>query len=247
MMEINMKRVWQFASLLTVVLMLMGYAQAKEDWGYTGETGPSRWASLSKDYAICKKGLAQSPINIESSQLVTASDRVMLHYHQEDLLIIDTGHSVQFKPKNTTDTLVYNDHEYALQQIHFHNQSENTIDGKHYPLEAHFVHQDNSGHLLVLAKMFEVGDRNEIIADAFERENLKRTISFNPEDLAGNVEYDYEYTGSLTTPPCSEHVQWIVVKKPGTVSEEQLDSFKEQYINNYRPIQNLNNRRILSI
>ncbi len=229
---------------VTTLLVVSGCKATTDSWGYTSEKGPGTWASLSDDYALCGEGKQQSPIDIASSTVSKeeGTDTLKFNYADTDFEIEDTGHSIEFLDSDQSNSITFNGVEYKLQQIHFHNESENTIDGIHYPLEAHFVHTDVDGQNLVLSVMFDIGEENQVLADSFD--NVGGETTFNPVDLLPQTTSYYTFTGSLTTPPCSEDVTWIVFDQVLTLSGEQLAAFVNNYSNNYRPVQDLNSRTI---
>lgn len=212
------------------------------EFGYSEDNGPDTWATLSDDYALCGSGESQSPIDIEQSSASAGSDTIAFNYGDTSFEIEDTGHSIEFLDETESNSITFDDQEYKLDQIHFHNESENTIDGQHYPLEAHFVHSDEDGKNLVISVMFEVGDENIAIGENFEK--VGEETEFNPSTLLPDGSDYYTFTGSLTTPPCTEDVTWVVYDQPMTISEQQLDSFTKYYSNNNRPVQDLNGRAI---
>jgi carbonic anhydrase len=151
------------------------------------------------------------------------------------------------------DYIVLDQNKFILKQFHFHTPSENQINGITYPMEIHFVHADEQGDLAVLAVMFELGQSNNEITKLWKsiskKENdvkeIKRIV--NLEKLLPEVREYYRFTGSLTTPPCDEGVNWIVLKKPLQISQEQIDTFKNilKQPSNNRPIQQTNGRIII--
>lgn len=212
-------------------------------WGYEKDNGPDQWANLSSDYSTCKNGKQQSPIDIASKSPAVSKQELELNYQKSPFEIEDTGHSIEFLDQTKDNTVTYNGVEYRLQQIHFHNESENTIDGQHFPLEAHFVHVNADGENLVISKMFELGEENQVLKDDFTKIGTKG--EFNPKDLLNIDDQYYNYLGSLTTPPCTEGVKWIVYETPQTISKEQLEQFTKYYANNNRDTQKLNDRKII--
>ncbi len=229
---------------VATLLVVSGCKATTQSWGYTSDNGPDTWSSLSADYTLCGEGNLQSPIDITSSAVSTGegTDTLTFNYADTNFEIEDTGHSIEFLDSEQSNSITFNGVEYNLQQIHFHNESENTIDGIHYPLEAHFVHADASGQNLVLSVMFDIDEENQVLADSFN--NVGEETTFNPSDLLPQVTSYYTFTGSLTTPPCSEGVTWIVFDQVLTLSGEQLAAFVNNYSNNNRPIQDLNSRTI---
>ncbi len=230
--------------LIFLITVSLTACSKQQDWGYSEENGPETWAEVNDEYATCADGDMQSPIDIDSSEVSTTTNTVDLSYSKTNFKLIDTGHSLEFEVEGEKPTLQYDSTTYQLDQIHFHNESENTIDSKHYPLEAHFVNHElnNEDNKLVLSVMFDLGSYNEIIGDKFER--INEEVSFDPSKLIPEQASHYEFSGSLTTPPCSEGVKWIVFETPLSIGQDQLDAFTAYYSNNNRPTQDLNGRNI---
>jgi carbonic anhydrase len=219
-------------------------------WTYEGKEGPEFWGKLSSDYMSCDLGRNQSPINIDKTvQAVLKPLKTFQRFPASD--VVNNGHTIQvnFKPGNMVvlDTVLYH-----LRQMHFHSPSENTIRGKSYPLEAHFVHEDAKGNLTVVAVMFEEGKANDALTRVWQQMSaeinmpspLKSRVV--PSELSPQSSGYYRYSGSLTTPPCSEGVSWIVMKTPMTASKTQIDAFKNVvHHDNNRPVQALNGRMIV--
>ncbi len=133
--------------------------------------------------------------------------------------------------------------DYKLLQFHFHGYSEHTVDGKQYDLVAHLVHQSENGDLAVVAVLFNEGEANPFLDKVLK--NVGKDAMLNVDEmLPENTENYYHYQGSLTTPPCSEGVQWYVLKETVTASKEQLASFRKYYSSNYRPVQAINDRKV---
>lgn len=219
-------------------------------WGYDGEVSPEHWGELSEDFAACSTGKHQSPINIMKPHQVT-SKHITYHYDIQPENVVNNGHTVQVNITGDDDYLILDDDTYYLKQFHFHTPSENQFDGKHFPLEAHFVHADKEGKLLVLAVMMEYGDKNKELDKAWDilsPEEGKEVALKDPIDvykmLPEHKSY-YHFEGSLTTPPCTEGVQWYVLKEPTSVSKEQVEKFEKLlHHHNNRPVQPLNDRQI---
>lgn len=218
-------------------------------WSYSGEDGPENWAKLSPKYADCD-GKNQSPINLTG--LISATlNPIMISYQAGGNEILNNGHTVQVSYAAGRSILVDGTHQYNLDQFHFHAPSENRIDGATYAMEAHLVHKDQDGNIAVIALMFTEGAENEALAKIWPSlpENGK-TIKLNPpfdvaKLLPDNHDY-YRYNGSLTTPPCTEGVLWLVLKHSVTASKAQIDAFRNvmRHPNN-RPLQFLNARAVL--
>jgi carbonic anhydrase len=253
----NLKQIKLFsATMLLASGMVIANSIAIADnkstqWGYTGHNSPEKWGSLSPNYQMCDIGKNQSPINITTS--VDANlPPIEFNYKTLPTEILNKGQTVQVNVKPGS-SIVVDGVTYALKQYHFHTPSENHIAGKDFPLEAHFVHADSNGNLAVVAVMFEKGKANSQLAELWQNMPMKagKNYTFKGEVknihslLPQNQEY-YRFNGSLTTPPCSEGVKWIVMKEPLTVSKEQVEKFSLA-INgtNNRPVQPQNARIII--
>lgn len=236
---------------LIVMLSSMGVAGAAEPhWSYEGKAGPEHWSELSSDFHLCHEGKAQSPINIKDP-IQGNLQPLNLAYQASAEKVINNGHTIQVTVDNEDD-FVLDGEKFTLRQYHFHTPGENQINGHTFPLEAHFVHSKEGGDLAVVAVMFEVGNENPALApliDAMPKKENQQ-VSINREiDLRALFPQDlhyYRFSGSLTTPPCSEGIRWLVMKQPVTLSQAQLDAFRQALkTTNNRPLQPLNGRMIV--
>jgi carbonic anhydrase len=222
-------------------------------WGYSGHGGPEEWGKLSEDYRMCMIGKNQSPINIEvASAFETDLPSIAFNYHTPAVDVVDNGHTEQVDVKPGSH-IVIDGIKFELKQFHFHTPSENRIDGKSFPLEAHFVHADEHGNLAVIALMFEYGKENKVLKKIWDRMPDKAVtkvkFTMTADDIMNLLPKDrdyYRFNGSLTTPPCSEGVRWFVMKKPVAVSKEQVQKFAHiMHHANNRPVQPINARIIV--
>lgn len=229
------------------VKKVKGKKPRKVRWSYRKKRGPEFWGQLSPDYVTCETGRSQSPIDITRTLVTTQKPlKTFLRFPGKD--IMNNGHTVQvsFKPGNmlVIDTVIY-----QMLQMHFHAPSENMIHGKSYPVEAHFVHADPDGNLAVIAVMFEKGHESKALArlwkqlPKFKGKPKKLKSRVLASDLMPRKKAYYRFSGSLTTPPCSEGVVWIVMKNAMTASEAQIKALKRilKHDNN-RPVQPVNGR-----
>jgi len=225
-------------------------ALAQHHWGYSGEGGPENWSKIDAKNVMCALGRNQSPIDL--ADFVEADLKPLkLDYKAGATEVVNNGHTIQvnYAPGSS---LTVDGRAFELKQFHFHAPSENRVGGKQFPLEAHLVHADKDGNLAVVAVMFEAGAANPGLekawaampAKAGDKSPLAAGTSVSAM-LPADKDY-YRFNGSLTTPPCSEGVRWLVVKKPATVSKAQVDKFSKTlgFANN-RPIQNVNARPVL--
>ncbi len=226
-------------------------------WDYEGVEGPGHWAMLEPSYMACETGRQQSPINIEMPQHEEKQEELSFHYQPTPLRVLNNGHTIQVNYQEGS-YLRLNGKSYKLRQFHFHDPSEHHIDGKTYPMEMHLVHQDDAGHTLVVGLLLAFGKENQVFARAgdFLEEHTGHRLSskvgevsidapINVMDLLPSNTHHFSYHGSLTTPPCSEGVQWIILKTPIEVSKVQAERFITTIGPNARPIQPLGEREIL--
>lgn len=219
-------------------------------WAYKGEMGPEHWKEIEKN-SDCD-GKFQSPINIVNTKKdeslkpleITYSDNTKIHD------VINNGHSIQYNFEKG-DYITLDGKKYKLVQFHFHEPAEHTINGIRYPMVIHLVHVSDIGEYAVLAVMAEEGENSKAF-DFLEsflplEEGMKKEVNL-PFDMNDNLPENkgyYNYTGSLTTPPCTENVQWFIFKQPITVSLEQVLKLRALMpLNNYRNEQLINGRVI---
>lgn len=222
----------------------------KPHWEYEGKAGPENWGKLSPEFAACDIGRNQSPINIEDTMRAAPKPiRGIQKFPAKE--IFNNGHTVQVNFK-TGNMLVLDSAPYQMKQVHFHAPSENTIKGKSFPLEAHFVHADAKGNLTVIGVMFNVGKANIGLTKLWpqmsdkESEPVALKTRVTPSEMMPENRAYYRFSGSLTTPPCSEGVRWILLKTPMTASKEQIEDFERAVKhNNNRPVQALNGRIVV--
>lgn len=218
-------------------------------WEYSGEAGPDNWAKLSPEYSACA-GKNQSPINL-TSFIEAKLKPIVFNYTGGSAEILNNGHTVQINVAPGSSISV-DGIPFELKQFHFHAPSENLINGKSFPLEGHLVHADKDGNLAVVAVMFTEGKANNALEKAWaqmpknEGDNLILSSGVSPREiLPPNRDY-YRFNGSLTTPPCSEGVRWLVMKHPVSASKEQIEEFVHvMHHPNNRPVQPVNARSVL--
>ena len=221
------------------------------EWGYTGHNTPETWGHLSEKYRLCSEGLNQSPINITHSISDPNHPPLNLDYKKGSKEVVNNGHTIQVNV-DAGDKLVVDGITFELKQFHFHSPSENRINGKSFPLEAHFVHLDKDGNIAVVAVMFEEGTENKDLAKIWAKmpEKAGEKNELKVDDIAANLipekQHYYRFNGSLTTPPCTEGVRWFVLEKPLTISKEQIEKFQHvMHHPNNRPVQPLGARIIV--
>ncbi len=224
---------------------LQQHQQPKHDakWDYK-KHGPEHWGDFSE---VCKKGKNQSPINIIPAKTVALNSTYEIKFNEDKMTkskVFDNGHSIKVVVEDGGE-IVLKGKKYKLIQFHFHGKSEHLIDGRRYDMVAHMVHQAKDGSLAVIAIMFEVGEKNRFIQKIID--NIGKILYIDPQELLPkDVNHYYHYIGSLTTPPCSEGVNWYILKDTDSISKEQLERFRKYYIDNERPIQPINTRVVES-
>ena len=221
------------------------------DWGYTGENGPVHWGEMSPEFAMCAAGFAQSPIVLRDPGEVDLVD-IEFQYGLTDSMITNNGHTIQVNVE-AGSSIVYNGISYDLLQFHFHHPSEHTINGEAAAMEVHFVHQDpNSGMLVVVGIMLRESDQDNVayaaIFDHMPSQAGEEMAMSDVISLMALLPYQrtyYTYQGSLTTPPCSEIVRWLLLDTAVDLSAAQIAAFTEMYAYNARPTQPLGKRDLL--
>lgn len=234
--------------LLLFLTMSACLADEETHWSYTGEDGPTQWGDLTPDNFMCSQGKNQSPIDLTGS---VDADLPPLEFDfsnpgRSDE--INDGHTIRFNIKPGNFTTVHG-RRYEVIQGHFHSPSEHRINGKSFPMEIHLVHANEKGDLAVLGILFEEGEENDLLnhLDSFRPPDMTpytEPIDYN-DLFTSRTEY-YRYSGSLTTPPCSEGVLWTVFKNPLIASKEQMERFHSAMgSDTNRPVQPRNARTIL--
>jgi carbonic anhydrase len=245
------------AFLITAFISLAATAaETNHGWTYEGEHGPAHWGAMGEAFHACESGRAESPINIEATKKAPADmPRLKINYQPLPIDIVNTGHAVQFNATPGADSISLGDQAYQLVQFHFHSPGEERFAGKESVMDAHLVHRSEDGKLLVLAVQFQVGDHpNAVIGAMLDRIPKEQGAEFkinevmvNLLDLLPKQKGYYTYSGSLTTPPCSEGVTWIEFKERVTINQQQLNAMQRFYHGNQRPVQALNGREILEV
>jgi len=217
-------------------------------WAYSGDTGPESWGMLKPEFQQCMLGKRQSPIDIREG-IPVQLDPIQFDYRASAFKVIDNGHTIQanVEPGNSITVL---GRRYELLQFHFHRPSEERINGKQFDMVAHLVHKDVEGKLAVIAVLIDQGNQHpmmQLVWNALPLEKGMEQASSVPIDLnlvlPERKQY-FTYMGSLTTPPCSEGVLWMVMKQPAQMSREQIAIFAKMYPMNARPIQSAQGRMI---
>lgn len=210
-------------------------------WDYEGAGGPENWAKLDQNNKTCAIGQRQSPIDIKDGIKVDL-EPIKFSYQPSTFRIIDNGHTVQVEIGESSISLTGK--TYELVQFHFHRPSEEKVNGQRFDMVVHLVHKADDGQLAVVAVLLERGTENAFIQTLWNNMPLEKNLPVAPPTttidlntlLPASRNY-YTYMGSLTTPPCSEGVLWLVMKQPVQVSPDQINIFSRLYKNNARPIQ----------
>ena len=226
------------------------HADHEPHWSYSGADGPDHWGDLSPDFATCKTGQHQSPLNIVDA---TSAALAPIHFDYElsPLKILNNGHTIQIQYAPGSSISV-NGIALPLVQFHFHHPSETEINGQKFDMELHLVHIDAAaGRAAVVAILIKSGNENPLIGQLWNyipteigKPVEHKKMVFNAADfLPGDQNY-YVFNGSLTTPPCSEGIKWYVLKTPIEASPAQIARFARLYPDDARPVQPQNGRKI---
>lgn len=244
------------AAVAAATLSISAFAGSHEHhdahphWGYEGAGAPEHWGELDPGYAACGTGKRQSPVDLTGSTDVELPP-IVFDYKAGGEQVINNGHTIQVNFAEGSRITV-DGHAFALKQFHAHAPSENRINGKSFPMELHFVHADKDGKLAVVAVMVEEGTVSAELDKAWKvmpagadgkaaPQAALLGTALMPEDKAY-----YRFSGSLTTPPCTEGVTWLVLKKTITASKAQISRFAHvMHHPNNRPVQPANGREIL--
>jgi carbonic anhydrase len=223
---------------------------ALHTWDYGTEHGPSHWGDLNPEFAACKNGHHQSPVDIRNPKQADLPP-IQFEYKPSPLHIIDNGHTimVNYSPGSF---ITVGDKKYALKQFHFHRPSEEKINGKGFDMTVHLVHADEDGKLAVVAVLLQEGEDSAFVHELWndlpkekDKEEFFDNVQINLSQILPPDRGYYTFTGSLTTPPCSEDVTWIVLKHPVTISAEEIKRFSQLYRDDARPTQPLYDRVVL--
>ncbi|HAR45137.1 MAG: carbonate dehydratase [Nitrospirae bacterium GWC2_57_13] len=219
-------------------------------WGYSGEGAPAQWGSLSKEYAFCGTGKNQSPIDI-SKAVKKNLPAITFTYQDVPLMIENNGHTIKVSTSGG-GSITVDGKKYNLVQLHFHEPSEHTVNGKAAAMVVHLVHQSDDGKLAVVGVLMEKGAENPLIKSIWNVLPMTvgkpevHSVRISASKLLPVKHTYYSYEGSLTTPPCSEGVKWMVLKQPLTVSAAQIEKYRSLYPGSVRPVQPLNGRVVYS-
>jgi carbonic anhydrase len=228
----------------------IGAAAEGAHWSYEGATGPQHWGNLDAASKVCSAGSQQSPIDIRDATQARLP-RLKIAWTNKVDTIVNNGHTIQLNVVPGS-TLAVGKDSYTLLQFHFHHPSEHTIAGKASPMEVHFVHRNAAGALAVVGVMMVAGQSNPAFSQVVkampghEGEPVKLPAGVNPNLLLPPSHRYYRYAGSLTTPPCSETVMWLLLHQPVHVAKSDIDAFAKLFPMNARPVQKDNRRFLLT-
>jgi carbonic anhydrase len=218
-------------------------------WSYAGPGGPAEWSALSPEYEACGLGRHQSPIDIHGAKPADLP-AIRFDYHAVPLQVVDNGHTIQVSYAHGS-TIDIGGARYELVQFHFHKPSEEKVEGRSHAMVAHLVHRNAEGALAVVAVLLDGGGANATIETIWKHlpaEKEKQVVVAHARiDATALLPADrgyYTFEGSLTTPPCSENVRWIVLKTPLRIANAEIEAFGKIYPMNARPVQPINGREI---
>jgi carbonic anhydrase len=237
--------------LLAIAISLSGElcAQWKTPWTYEGA---AHWGELDPSYSLCSAGKEQSPIDIRSAQSVNLP-ALRFQYKSGPLNhLVNNGYAIRVNYPDGgvgSNDLLVDSSRYRLTQFHFHHPSEEYIHGKPYEMAIHLMHESAAGKIVGVTVFLRAGHANPTVQKI--RDHMPPTkgnevdvpgVDINPGDLLPADTSYYVYEGSLTAPPCTENVTWLVLKKPVEVSRQQIAAFARLYPHDVRPVQPLSGR-----
>ena len=242
-------RLLPLARFLTLLMPLLAQAGDAPHWQYSGESGPEHWGRMRADYAQCERGQRQSPIDIKAADKRIQAP-LQFEYRSAPLRIVNDGHTVRVRFNNGS-ALLMGKERLTLQQFHFHTPGGDRLNGEEFPMGMHFLHKSRAGRLVSLVVLFRLGAENAALAALLPKmpargqaEQVLPAASINPLQLVPSAHGYYAYDGSLTAPPCTEGVLWLVMKQPLELSAAQLDRLGQLFAPNARPVQPLHGRVI---
>ncbi len=243
------------APLLTVLLLItlstMTCDAGQTEWGYSGPAGPEYWGNLSDEYKLCSGGVEQSPIDISGYE-TSDGPAIAFEYGGRAVSARNTGHTVylDFEQGNA---ISIEDRQYQLLGVHSHSPGEHRVDGESFAAELHLVHEDAEGNLAVIGLLFRLGEPSPLVQALLDTApetgaTAQLGSGVDAADFVPDQLDYYGYGGSLTTPPCTEGVRWIVIQSIGAVSPEQVDRLQSlTHGPNNRPPQPIGQREIIAV
>jgi len=254
-----MKNKFHFIGILVILSLGLGACAPKAEtphaaepphWTYEGEEGPEHWGALDESFAVCGTGKSQSPIDVSTTNAEDLAN-ISFHYQPSEVNILNNGHTVQVN-YDAGSNIELDGVRYDVVQFHYHAPSEHALNGKLFPAELHIVHKSADGTLAVVGILLEEGGQNKAFQPFVdnlptEKSDVKDAgVKINATELLPAVQTTYRYSGSLTTPPCSEGVHWNLMTTPVEISSEQLNALETLFEEgNNRPVQPLNDRPLV--
>ncbi|KAK4799830.1 hypothetical protein SAY86_025195 [Trapa natans] len=220
--------------------------------------GPSHWGDLKPEWKTCKTGMSQSPIDISSRSAIILRDSNVFQtcYIPGDAIIRNRGHDISvWWELGKAGSILFNGTSYSLQQCHWHSPSEHSIDGSRYDMELHMVHFGPANEIVVISNLYHSGSPNGFLSHVsgqiqslIDKKEEMPIGAVDPRHIKEDGKNYYQYTGSLTTPPCSQGITWIINQKVLTVSSDQVDLLRQAVFDyakeNARPLQPINGRQV---
>jgi carbonic anhydrase len=220
-------------------------SNGKIHWSYEGEAGPENWGSLDASFAECAAGSAQTPIDVAAPSPGDLLDPEFA-YFASPVKVHDNGQTVQ-ADASPGGVLRVDGEEFPLVQLHFHAPSEHTFAGESFPVEMHFVHKTAESQIAVVGVMISEGPTDNAawspFVDALGLGDVE--TAFDWMAMLPTSTSTVRYSGSLTTPPCTEGVRWFLMTDPIQLSAAQIGKFETAYSGNNRPVQPLNDRPVV--
>lgn len=241
-------------SVFALIVAFAGIVPAQNaNWNYYGKTGPLGWGKLDPAYQACSKGHEQSPIDIHSTHLDRSLQPIQFHYLAGPVTVENSGNTIVVRP-NSGSYIIIDGIRYNLVDLRFHHPSEEAVKGRLTDISVQMLHKSDDGKLVIIAVRFseERGDANAVLATIFQHmpkvagKTEKISDMVNPGGLLPADRGYWTYTGSLTTPPCTEGVRWFVFQQVMSLSRFQLQTFEGLFPMNTRPLQELHGRKILA-
>jgi len=252
----TMKKTFLLASVMLFALSGLSYGADSGEteegvpWSYSGKRGPDNWGQLSDKYSECLSGGMQSPIDIVETKTSTMDHITFYYYNNPRVAMKNTGNTVELDYGDVSD-IKLGGKDYHLKKIDFHTPSEHKLKGEQFPMEIHFVHKSNDGSIAIIGAFVKEGEENINYKDVVkklprEKDGFKMFFhrDLNPGKLLSESREFYKYTGSITTPPCTEGVSWYILKEPVILSAEQINDIRKITGKNARPVQKLNGRSV---
>lgn len=223
-------------------------------WSYSGETKPEKWGDLDPQYKMCTNGKEQSPIDIEFSQVKHDShlSKIKMDYQSTVFSLENNGHTIQANSHYSHNSITIDDVKYQFTQFHFHTPSEHQFNGKNLDMELHLVHKNAKGQIAVLGMLIKEGQENTRFSPIWDhlpqketKDKIKIQDPLNLSEILPKDQKAFRYTGSLTTPPCTQNVKWVILEQPIEMSKEQIEKFVRIFPDDHRPVKELNGRVIV--